>query len=58
MLEHGATKREATIVALASTLGMFAVDKWLGLDKIFIDNISTENRILLRRAFTEAAKLM
>lgn len=58
MLEHGATKREATIIALASTLGMFAVDKWLGLDKIFIDNISTENRILLRRAFTEEAKLM
>jgi hypothetical protein len=37
-LEHGATKKEAAGVALGSTLGMFAVDKYLGLGEMFFND--------------------
>jgi len=40
MLEKGATNQEAALVSAASTIGMFGVDKWLGLDKLFFEEIT------------------
>lgn len=37
-LEHGATKKEAALLALGSTVGMFSVDKYLGLGEMFFDD--------------------
>ena len=34
-LEHGADKKEAALLAAASTAGMFSVDKYLGLGEMF-----------------------
>lgn len=36
-LEKGATKKEAALMALGSTVGMFSVDKFLGLGEMFFD---------------------
>jgi hypothetical protein len=36
-LDHGASKREAAMLALGSTVGMFSVDKYLGLGEMFYD---------------------
>jgi hypothetical protein len=36
-LEHGTSKREAAMLALGSTVGMFSVDKYFGLGEIFYD---------------------
>ena len=45
-LEHGTTKNEAAGIALGSTLGMFAVDKFAHLGEIFFDE--TPEKIALR----------
>ena len=37
-LEHGASKREAAMVALGSTMGMFAIDKYAHLGEMFFDD--------------------
>ena len=37
-LEHGASKKEAAMLALGSTVGMFSVDKYLGLGEMFFDD--------------------
>lgn len=42
MLEAGCTKREAMSVALGSMLGMFSVDKYLGLGEMFFDEFNEE----------------
>jgi hypothetical protein len=42
MLEHGTTKREAMAVAMASMLGMYKVDKDLGLGEMFFNNLESE----------------
>lgn len=50
-LEHGATNKEAAWLSLATTAGMFAVDKWTGLGEIFYDDDAIKaatNRRLLR----------
>ena len=52
-LEHGATKREAAIVALGSTLGMFGVDKYLGLGEMFFDDEGAAQRRLFRKTLKE-----
>jgi len=36
-LSHGTSKREAAMLALGSTVGMWSVDKYLGLGEIFYD---------------------
>lgn len=51
MLEHGASKRDAAAVAFGSTLGMFAVDKYLGLGEMFFDELRNDTRLALRNAF-------
>lgn len=37
-IEHGATQQEAAMVALGSMIGMFSVDKYLGLGEMFFDD--------------------
>lgn len=55
MLEHGASKRDAAAVAFGSTLGMFAVDKYLGLGEMFFDELRNDTRLALRNAFRKEA---
>jgi hypothetical protein len=45
MLEAGCTKREAMSVALGSMLGMFSVDKYLGLGEMFFDEFGQETGV-------------
>lgn len=42
-LEHGASRGEAAAVALGSTLGMFILDKKLGLGELFFDDATEES---------------
>lgn len=48
MLEHGTTKREAAFVTLASTVGMFSVDKFLHLGEMFFDEANADMMQSLR----------
>ena len=50
-LQHGATKKEAAGVALGSTLGMFAVDKYLGLGEMFFND--KDQAKIFRQAFKD-----
>ena len=50
-LQHGATKKEAAGVALGSTLGMFAVDKYLGLGEMFFND--RDQAKIFRQAFRD-----
>lgn len=56
MLEHGASKRDAAAVAFGSTLGMFAVDKYLGLGELFFDELRNDARIAFRNAARKETK--
>jgi hypothetical protein len=47
-LDHGASKREAAMLALGSTVGMFSVDKYLGLGEIFYDPAQRAERAVFR----------
>lgn len=47
-IQQGATKQEAAAVALGSTLGMFAVDKYAHLGEIFFDD-ATEDSVKAAR---------
>lgn len=55
MLEHGTTKKEASAVALGSTLGMFGVDKYLGLGELFFDDLTSEAQKSIRKVFQKEA---
>lgn len=55
MLEHGASKRDAAAVAFGSTLGMFAVDRYLGLGELFFDELRNGTQLALRNAFRREA---
>lgn len=48
-IEHGATKQEAAAVALGSMLGMFGVDKYLGLGEMFFDDVKSQQRRVYRK---------
>ena len=48
-IEHGATKQEAAAVALGSMIGMFSVDKYLGLGEMFFDDAKAQQRRLYRK---------
>ena len=39
MLERGATHKDASIVSLMSTVGMYGVDKYLHLGEMFFDDL-------------------
>lgn len=55
MLEHGASKRDAAAIAFGSTLGMFAVDRYLGLGELFFDELRNDTRLALRNTFKKEA---
>ncbi len=55
MLEHGASKRDAAAIAFGSTLGMFAVDRYLGLGELFFDELRNDTQLALRGAFRREA---
>jgi hypothetical protein len=57
MLEAGATKKEAAAVALGSTLGMFAVDKFTNLGELFFDDLTSETEHSIRRTLIKEAKV-
>ena len=56
MLDHGASKRDAAAVAFGSTLGMFAVDRYLGLGELFFDELRNDARIAFRNAVKKESK--
>ena len=60
MLEKGANQQEAALVSAASTIGMFGVDKFLGLDKLFFDELTSETaragRKILKEEYDEVIK--
>ena len=56
MLEAGASRKEAATVALGSTIGMFSVDRFLGLGELFFDDLTTDYERQLRRTLTKEAK--
>jgi len=49
-IAHGATKTEAAALALGSTVGMFAVDKYLGLGEMFFDDETAAARRMYRNS--------
>ena len=51
MLEHGASRKEAASVALGSTIGMFGVDRFLGLGELFFDDLTSAYERQMRGAF-------
>lgn len=57
-LEHGTTKKEAAAIALGSTLGMFAFDKYSKLGELFFDDATGDAtkaaRQALRNEFRQA----
>lgn len=56
MLEHGASKEDAAKVAFGSTLGMFAVDKYMHLGELFFDELSQETKTAVRGAIKKEAE--
>lgn len=55
MLERGATHKDASIVALGSTIGMFSVDRFLHLGEMFFDDLQNQAQQTLRKYATEQA---
>jgi len=51
MLEYGATKKEAAVFALASMIGMFAVDRYTGLGEIFLNGLGDDVERSIRATF-------
>lgn len=56
MLERGATKQEAALVSAGSTLGMFGVNKLLGLDRLFFEEITPGSAKAVREVANEEIK--
>lgn len=56
MLEAGASRKEAATVALGSTIGMFSLDRFLGLGELFFDDLTADYERQLRRTLTKEAK--
>lgn len=56
VLQKGGTPREAAAIALGSTIGMFAVDKYLGLGEMFFNEEPA--RIAIRQAARHNADLL
>ena len=55
-LDHGASKREAAMLALGSTVGMFSVDKYLGLGEMFYDPAQKAERAVFRNTVLNETK--
>lgn len=56
MLEAGASRKEAAAVTLGSTIGMFSVDRFLGLGELFFDDLTADYERQLRRTLSKEAK--
>ena len=56
LLQNGAQKRDAALVALGSTLGMFGVDRYLHLGEAFFDGLTSESSLAIRGVFRNEAK--
>lgn len=60
-IAHGTTKNEAAAIALGSTLGMFAFDKYTGLGELFFDDaagsITGAAKKSIRAEFQQARKV-
>lgn len=56
MLEHGTSRQEAAAVALGSTIGMFGVDRFLGLGELFFDNLTTNTQRAMRATINKEAQ--
>jgi len=52
-LNHGTSKREAAMLALGSTVGMFSVDKYLGLGEMFYDPAQKAERAVFRNTLLD-----
>jgi hypothetical protein len=58
MLEYGASKRDAALVAFGSTVGMFTVDRFLHLGELFFNDLEdVAGRALRQTAINEAKNL-
>lgn len=42
VIQHGGTQKEAAAMALGSMIGMYGVDKYLGLGEMFFDDMSAQ----------------
>lgn len=56
MRQAGATGKEAAAVTLASTAGMFGVDRYLHLGEVFFDDLTTPTVQQIRRTQRKAAQ--
>lgn len=56
MLDAGASRKEAAAVALGSTVGMFSVDRFLGLGELFFDDLTSEAQRSIRSTLTKESK--
>ena len=57
VLQHGGTQKEAAAMALGSMLGMYGVDKFLGLGEMFFDDVDAQ-RMFRNAAIKEADNIM
>jgi len=48
LLNHGVSKGEAALFTLGSTLGMFGVDRFLGLGEVFFDELRNSDKYISR----------
>lgn len=55
IVHNGGTKKEAAAIALGSIVGMFSVNKMLGLGEAFYDDASSANRQLFRESARKSA---
>ena len=55
-IDHGAGGREAALLALGSTVGMWSVDKYLGLGEIFYDPAQRAEQAAFRAAVLNETK--
>lgn len=56
LIAQGLTKREASLVSLMSTAGMFSVDKFLNLGDMFFDDLEDQYLTAARRFLKEEAE--
>ncbi len=49
-LQHGASKQDAAAIALGSTLGMYAIDKYAHLGELFFDDATEDSVKAARKA--------
>jgi hypothetical protein len=56
LLDNKASKADAALVALGSTLGMYSVDRYLGLGEMFFDDLTSTFNKNCRLSFKKASE--